>query len=634
MNFWHMQLHPNEMGEWDVEAIRELLKFGLIGCDGDPVTDFLKINKGDIVLIRHGGTGVALVKALETAREIRPEEIEGKVWYSYCLKIRLLESYKDLWVADKGLFIPRTVARIDHGNKLGYPFISRLLHDFQEKFKMKNIIALLKHKPQIILQGPPGTGKTRLAKELAKAIASPMKVSGPMEKINEFFRSFDTKSEDAINGRKDDQEALRWFQSAFPIGSIGSMTTREYAIGTGSNDSFCWWLERGLQRIGYYTPGNCRSYLLYWSPSKNGYSLHGRVKQKEEQEAMNEIAGVWSELLTSKRYEKAGNYFGDSIILKVLNSYYPDEFFPINSIGFLEKAASLFGIAPAKRDPIELNRVVQDFFLKKKAEFKSDVNNIEFMRFLFGSDSEINLKTATSVGPGEIVSAGEVNIVQFHPAYSYEDFVRGIVAEPEGNGIRYLVTNKILLDIAAKAIANPESKYVLIIDEINRANLPSVLGELIYALEYRGDSVKGMYGLEGDEDEGHAIVIPPNLYIIGTMNTADRSVGHIDYAIRRRFAFVTVLPSRTVLAEAIADVAVRSKAEALFDAVAGLFGNDGIAPSFDAKDVQIGHSYFLAQTVDELRLKLEYEIKPILNEYLKDGILQSSTEELIQKLHV
>ena len=85
----------------------------------------------------------------------------------------------------------------------------------------------------------------------------------------------------------------------------------------------------------------------------------------------------------------------------------------------------------------------------------------------------------------------------------------------------------------------PLKPYVLIIDEINRANLPAVLGELIYALEYRGEKVESMYETEED---GNVLIIPPNLYIIGTMNTSDRSVGHIDYAIRRRFAFIELLP--------------------------------------------------------------------------------------------
>lgn len=181
--------------------------------------------------------------------------------------------------------------------------------------------------------------------------------------------------------------------------------------------------------------------------------------------------------------------------------------------------------------------------------------------------------------------------------------------------------------------------YVLIIDEINRANLSSVLGELIYALEYRGESVDSMYEIGGD----NKLMLPPNLYIIGTMNTADRSVGHIDYAMRRRFAFVDVLPKDLSSEEGIVFDAD------LFAEVSSLFVKDfdlsrdyskekieraaTLSSEFDPKDVWLGHSYFIQQyekDVDgkddsdkpyDFNLRVEYEIKPILREYLKDGIL-------------
>lgn len=165
-----------------------------------------------------------------------------------------------------------------------------------------------------------------------------------------------------------------------------------------------------------------------------------------------------------------------------------------------------------------------------------------------------------------------------------------------------------------------EQKYVLIIDEINRANLPAVLGELIYALEYRGKSVESIYDIEGD----YSLVLPPNLYIIGTMNTADRSVGHIDYAIRRRFAFVDIEPSYNVITQVVPEAnGLREKALKLFADVSSFFTNEKMASDFKAKDIQLGHSYFLAQTEDELSLKLQFEIKPLLKEYIKDGILIS-----------
>ena len=173
--------------------------------------------------------------------------------------------------------------------------------------------------------------------------------------------------------------------------------------------------------------------------------------------------------------------------------------------------------------------------------------------------------------------------------------------------------------------------YVLVIDEINRANLSSVLGELIYALEYRGEAVTSMYNVDNKD-----LILPPNLYIIGTMNTADRSVGHIDYAIRRRFAFVDVLPKDlSIDKELVFDLE-------LFNEVAKLFETN-LSPEFDKKEVQLGHSYFIQQYEKDkngkddkqkpinFELRLEYEIKPILLEYVKDGVLVG--EDIKQKIN-
>ncbi len=188
-------------------------------------------------------------------------------------------------------------------------------------------------------------------------------------------------------------------------------------------------------------------------------------------------------------------------------------------------------------------------------------------------------------------------------------------------------TSKPIIKIVEKV---PLKKYVLIIDEINRANLPSVLGELIYGLEYRDTKVKSMYEVEDDI----YLTLPNNLYIIGTMNTADRSVGHIDYAIRRRFAFVDILPSSNVIDSVMSDNVLKEKAKNLFKEVASLFTSDYLASDFEAKDVQLGHSYFLTSSEDELKIKLKFEIKPILNEYVKDGILNNQAKEKIEDLNV
>ena len=169
--------------------------------------------------------------------------------------------------------------------------------------------------------------------------------------------------------------------------------------------------------------------------------------------------------------------------------------------------------------------------------------------------------------------------------------------------------------------------YILIIDEINRANLSSVLGELIYALEYRGEEVESMYEVDGSQK----LILPPNLYIIGTMNTADRSVGHIDYAIRRRFAFIEILPTALVDNKEIYFNTIG------YNLIANLFNSENVSPEFEIQDVQIGHSYFIAKKIDAISetardeiftMKMQYEVLPILEEYVKDGILVGKVGEL------
>ena len=216
----------------------------------------------------------------------------------------------------------------------------------------------------------------------------------------------------------------------------------------------------------------------------------------------------------------------------------------------------------------------------------------------------------------------QVKLIQFHPSYSYEDFVRGIVAKANGTQIEYKAEDKILAQMAKEALDNPEKEYILIIDEINRANLSSVLGELIYALEYRDEAVESMYEVDNSKE----IILPSNLYIIGTMNTADRSIGHIDYAIRRRFAFENILPNEDI-------VNPNSK----FNEVKKIFEKH-LSPEFDkGKDkVMLGHSYFIAdneeQLEEELENKLKYQVIPLLKEYVKDGVLNESALSEIDKL--
>jgi len=228
-----------------------------------------------------------------------------------------------------------------------------------------------------------------------------------------------------------------------------------------------------------------------------------------------------------------------------------------------------------------------------------------------------------------INSSEQIEIIQFHPAYTYEDFIRGIVTEPLGEKINYVSKDKLFLELVDKAIQDADKKpYVLIIDEINRANLSSVLGELIYALEYRGQSFKSMYA---DKNGKYELIIPDNLYIIGTMNTADRSVGHIDYALRRRFAFYDVLPTRIEtndfeleMFEKVSKLFVKEIKSNIYE----LQSSEHLSLEFQDRpqDIWLGHSYFFNKENIDFKLRIQYEIVPILQEYVKDGILNNTEE--------
>lgn len=140
-------------------------------------------------------------------------------------------------------------------------------------------------------------------------------------------------------------------------------------------------------------------------------------------------------------------------------------------------------------------------------------------------------------------SATNVRLVQFHPAYAYEDFFEGIrprlSKQGEGDGgLGYDLVRGPLRKLADEAEARPAEVFVLVIDEINRGHLAKIFGELYFLLEYRKERVHLLYG----SDDGRGFRLPPNLCVLGTMNTVDRSVAYMDAAMRRRFSFMELHP--------------------------------------------------------------------------------------------
>lgn len=244
---------------------------------------------------------------------------------------------------------------------------------------------------------------------------------------------------------------------------------------------------------------------------------------------------------------------------------------------------------------------------------------------------------------------GGWDMVQFHPSYGYEDFIRGIEVKAAGGAPTYASVNRILGKIAEFArVAENENltghpKFYLIIDEINRANLATVFGELIYGLEYRGNFVSTPYEVDDLLTGARTkdILLSKNLFIVGTMNTADKSIDAIDYAIRRRFIFIDSPADRNIVISCYQHASGNANEESiellLFDAVQKLFESDRFFNNdYQKNDVKIGHTYFLRDRVagyeDVVSQHLVYQVIPILREYVKDGILDT-IEDLIPSEH-
>ena len=172
---------------------------------------------------------------------------------------------------------------------------------------------------------------------------------------------------------------------------------------------------------------------------------------------------------------------------------------------------------------------------------------------------------------------------------------------------------------------------VLIIDEINRGNVSKIFGELITLLESDKRS-QGNHPIKVILPYTKAeFGVPSNLYIIGTMNTTDRSTGTLDYAIRRRFAFVTLQSDRSIIEkhyDELGDAALKDKAVALFNDIKKFIESPKhLCGDMSIDDLMVGHSYFMAEDEEELKDKIEYEIVPLINEYINDGILNVKNEE-------
>lgn len=231
------------------------------------------------------------------------------------------------------------------------------------------------------------------------------------------------------------------------------------------------------------------------------------------------------------------------------------------------------------------------------------------------------------------VKDANIEMVQFHQSYSYEDFIQGLRPTQKGS---FDLRDGIFYTFCQRALAHPDRPFFFVIDEINRGNLSKIFGELMMLIEADKRDEKFALKLTYAEDEEDRFYVPQNLYIIGTMNTADRSLAIVDYALRRRFAFVTLQPDygdnfrsflstkglTTGLVEHICSTLTKVNSKIKEDVNLG-------------EGFQIGHSYFCTFQTNEDETKwwneiLNFELKPLLEEIWFDDL--SKVTEIMKQL--
>ena len=581
------------------------------------------------------------------------------------------------------------------------------------------------------------------------------------------------------------------FLRTWPLERVERMAIDEYT-NLNKDDSFCYWLEKKTERLGSIWGGSSFKFGIYKRKNTDREFEKNAISDgeyawldkygKERDEAFNNVKNIIVDII---KKSQVGDFkaidsidLGNATRWKITYLYSDNHILNVFSKEKLLKIAKRLGIEFDKNISfynlqnlvLEQKTAEEDYFtfaqriweVVEKDKIDGYISLLHYKPQIIlqgppgtGKTREAKRIAKMLLGLGEndsLEGNKQFKLIQFHPSYSYEDFVRGIIAENTNGNISYVTKDKILAEFATKAFKAPllpikwedfrdflekerkekgdvyfdgdsnlkyesikdgklfysskrldtiqynedtgeitelndrnfdlvgihieafcqknlddnfisfkksqkkqegywntitdyfikwannfkkKKPYVLVIDEINRANLSAVLGELIYALEYRGEAVQSMYAIDGENN----LILPPNLYIIGTMNTADRSVGHIDYAIRRRFAFVNVLPNELEkdfhkeLFRAVSELFISNYDEYISNPDIELKRALTLSNEFKSEDVWLGHSYFITKNTP-IDIRWEYEIKPILLEYIKDGILINDIKigEQMQKI--
>ena len=276
--------------------------------------------------------------------------------------------------------------------------------------------------------------------------------------------------------------------------------------------------------------------------------------------------------------------------------------------------------------PIPPSRRVADSSFLSEEESKEVLHLLKTKRNLILQGAPGTGKTylarqiAKALTAGGTESEKQWELVQFHQSYGYEDFIEGFRPDMEG---KFTIRDGIFKKFCRRAASNPDSTYVFIIDEINRGNLSRILGELMVLLEHdkRDPEFAMQLAYSGNDDD--SFYVPANVMILGLMNTADRSLAVVDYALRRRFGFYTLPPryGTSDFADHLVDMGISDKCLARINTIMTSLNSEISNSKALGRGFVIGHSFFcpresVVQDEDTwVNQVLRYEIQPLLEEY-------------------
>jgi len=358
---------------------------------------------------------------------------------------------------------------------------------------------------------------------------------------------------------------------------------------------------------------------------------------------INETFTLGKDVIESKNLRNPPSIVANKKDVNILKPVVPDEEFNRlrqlleTSIAPFRKGKTDHSVPQQNRNNVVVTTLETSYKYKKYFDASSlDLETFEKYLQLIENKKQVIFQGAPGTGKSYLAqiftnlltdsepfaSSDQYEVIQFHPSYSYEDFIQGYRPITEGG---FKLTEGIFLKISDVARKSEDGlKFVLFIDEINRGNLSKIFGEVLYLLEYRDKTIKLTYSPDTE------FSIPENLYIIGTMNTADRSLAMVDYALRRRFDFINLKPDYEIMTNLLMsngceDAFASQLADNLKKVNQIISDNHSLGSGFE-----IGHSYFVKEKnfdISTLEDVWEFKLLPLLEEYFYDN------QEEIDSIH-